>query len=199
MDDLVLVTGPVALRRPEPSDAAEFLDHVEASRDLHRGLVEPPASEVSFYAYVNRIRHPAYDGFLVRTVDSDRLVGVVNVNSIVRGSIQSASIGYYRLSDGGGRDAMSRAVARVVRHAFDDLGLHRVEANIQPSNARSIALVSSIGFTKEGYSPAFLRIGGEWRDHERWAVVAEHWILAPTTPPGARTARGSRRPARPNP
>lgn len=59
----------------------------------------------------------------------------------------------------------------VVRHAFRELGLHRVEANIQPGNLASIALVRSCGFSKEGYSPSYLKLGGRWRDHERWALV----------------------------
>ena len=56
-------------------------------------------------------------------------------------------------------------------HAFGQQGLHRVEANIQPGNTASVALVRSCGFSKEGYSPKYLKIGGRWRDHERWALV----------------------------
>jgi ribosomal-protein-alanine N-acetyltransferase len=56
---------------------------------------------------------------------------------------------------------------------FGDLGLHRVEANIQPGNTRSIGLVQRLGFEKEGFSRRYLKVGGEWRDHERWALLAE--------------------------
>ena len=68
---------------------------------------------------------------------------------------------------------MTEAVRLAAAHAFGVLGLHRLEANIQPENLRSIALVKRLGFRLEGFSPRYLRIGGEWRDHERWALLAE--------------------------
>jgi ribosomal-protein-alanine N-acetyltransferase len=74
-----------------------------------------------------------------------------------------------------GRGLMSEAVSLVVTQAFEELGLHRVEANIQPDNKPSIALVRGLGFRQEGYSPRYLRIAGEWRDHERWAILADEW------------------------
>jgi ribosomal-protein-alanine N-acetyltransferase len=63
----------------------------------------------------------------------------------------------------------------VLRNAFLNLRLHRVEANIQPDNHPSIALAKGAGFHREGFSPRYLKIGGRWRDHERWAILAEDW------------------------
>jgi [ribosomal protein S5]-alanine N-acetyltransferase len=63
----------------------------------------------------------------------------------------------------------------VLAESFGRLGLHRVEANIQPDNAASIALVRRCGFEREGFSPRYLRIGGAWKDHERWAIRSETW------------------------
>jgi ribosomal-protein-alanine N-acetyltransferase len=62
-------------------------------------------------------------------------------------------------------------------------GLHRVEANIQPDNLRSIHLVRSLGFRLEGHSPRYLRINGEWKDHDRYALTVEEWRVS-----GGRTA-----------
>jgi ribosomal-protein-alanine N-acetyltransferase len=70
---------------------------------------------------------------------------------------------------------MTEALQLMMRHAFDDLQLHRLEANIQPGNVASLALVKRAGFGREGYSRRYLKIGGRWRDHERWAILAEDW------------------------
>jgi ribosomal-protein-alanine N-acetyltransferase len=70
---------------------------------------------------------------------------------------------------------MREGLQLVLRHAFGPLGLHRLEANIQPENAPSIALVAGAGFHLEGLSPRYLKIAGRWRDHERWAILAEEF------------------------
>jgi ribosomal-protein-alanine N-acetyltransferase len=70
---------------------------------------------------------------------------------------------------------MTEGVRAVLGRVFGDLGLHRVEANIQPANLRSIALVRRLGFEKEGFSRRYLKVDGDWRDHERWALRAESW------------------------
>ncbi|MEP6742684.1 MAG: GNAT family protein [bacterium] len=63
----------------------------------------------------------------------------------------------------------------MLQYAFKKLKLHRVEANIQPANAASIALVKRAGFSREGFSRRYLKVCGRWRDHERWAIVVEDW------------------------
>jgi ribosomal-protein-alanine N-acetyltransferase len=70
---------------------------------------------------------------------------------------------------------MTAALPLVLRYVFVTLKLHRVEANIQPTNIPSIALVKRAGFRKEGYSPRYLKIAGRWRDHERWTMLVEDW------------------------
>jgi ribosomal-protein-alanine N-acetyltransferase len=63
----------------------------------------------------------------------------------------------------------------VLREAFRPLGLHRLEANIQPGNTASIALAKRRGFELEGFSPRYLKVGDRWRDHEHWAITKERW------------------------
>jgi len=108
---------------------------------------------------------------------SDAIAGVININNIVRGSFLSASLGYYAGAPFAGQGLMREGLELVKGYAFYTLGLHRLEANIQPGNERSIRLVESLGFECEGYSPRFLMINGRWRDHERWALLLEDWYL----------------------
>ena len=70
---------------------------------------------------------------------------------------------------------MTEGMDLVLRHAFVVLRLHRLEANIQPGNAASTALARRCGFEREGFSARYLKVGGRWRDHERWAIWAERW------------------------
>jgi ribosomal-protein-alanine N-acetyltransferase len=88
-------------------------------------------------------------------------------------TVQSAYLGYYGMSNFARTGLMTEALRAAVAYAFSELGLHRVEANIQPGNTASTALVRRLGFKQEGLSPRYLRINGEWRDHERWALLAD--------------------------
>jgi len=171
----VLRTRRFDLRPPRRGDVERFLGAVERSRPFHRELVEPPAGEESFDAYVRRSAGDTHRGFLVETRHGTELVGAVNLNNIVRGGLQSASLGYYRLSAAGGRHAIREAVSAVIGHGFGRLGLHRLEANILPDNLRSRQLAASLGFRCEGLSLEYLRVGGRWRDHERWALLHHEW------------------------
>jgi [ribosomal protein S5]-alanine N-acetyltransferase len=72
-----------------------------------------------------------------------------------------------------GQGYMTEAMRLVLAQAFGPLKLHRLEANIQPGNLASRALAARVGFELEGFSPKYLKVGGVWRDHERWAARAE--------------------------
>jgi len=68
---------------------------------------------------------------------------------------------------------MTQAVRLTLARAFADLGLHRIEANVQPGKVRSLAVLRRVGLRLEGYSPRCLKIGGVWRNHERWAILCD--------------------------
>lgn len=173
MGRLVARGTSIVLVRPRPDDEEEFLRGVHASRPLHDRWVAPPSTPAAYAAYLRRIRRTDNAGFLVRDGASGDICGVVNVNSIVRGALQSGFLGYYGFAGGAGRGSMTEGVLLTCGHAFERLGLHRLEANIQPENLRSIALVRRCGFTREGFSPHYLNVAGAWRDHERWAITVE--------------------------
>lgn len=168
------VVQPVRLERPALRHAQEFLRAVHGSRELHRRWVSPPADRGKFAQYVESLRIGNREGFVVVTGRED-IAGVVNVNEIVRGSFQSAYLGYYAFEPFAGRGFLRAGLSLVISRCFGELRLHRLEANIQPDNARSIALVKGLGFQMEGFSPGYLKIGGRWRDHERWALLADNW------------------------
>jgi ribosomal-protein-alanine N-acetyltransferase len=100
---------------------------------------------------------------------------VINLNAIVRGAFHNAFLGFYALAPFQGRGLVRAGLQQVIRRAFGPLGLHRLEANIQPDNARSSALVLSLGFRLEGFSPRYLQVAGRWRDHDRYALTVEEW------------------------
>lgn len=70
---------------------------------------------------------------------------------------------------------MSAGMKLILRHAFNELKLHRLEANVQPGNTKSLQLLMANGFNKEGYSPRYLNINDKWCDHERLAITIEDW------------------------
>jgi ribosomal-protein-alanine N-acetyltransferase len=165
----------VTLRVPRTSDRDEFLRLNRASRRLHRGLVAPPLTARQWAAYLARRRRPESPGFLVCRAEDGAIVGGININEIVRGPFKSGYLGYQIGAPFARRGYMTEALALTLKVAFGPLHLHRVEANIQPGNRASIALVRRAGFRREGLSPRYLKIGGRWRDHERWALTVEDW------------------------
>jgi len=165
----------VILRKPGIRHQEDFIAAVKRSRELHRGFVTPPDTVDRYRGYLNSLRRKNQSGFLVTLPESNELVGVINISEIVLGLFQSAYLGYYAFVPHAGRGLMREGLRQVIRRCFDDLRLHRLEANIQPENERSLALVKALGFDKEGYSPRYLHVCGEWRDHERWAVRSEQW------------------------
>ncbi|MFJ6635124.1 GNAT family N-acetyltransferase [Streptomyces sp. NPDC091376] len=176
----LVAEGPRTVIRPfRLDDAAEFTALARESGRLHRPWLFPPQTAAAYTVYARRlIEDPAKAGFLVCERADGRIAGFININNIVEGAFLSGALGYGAFAHAAGRGLMSEGLGLVVRHAFGPLGLHRLEANIQPRNASSIALVRRLGFRLEGFSPDFLFIDGAWRDHERWAITAEMEISA---------------------
>jgi ribosomal-protein-alanine N-acetyltransferase len=184
----------VELRRPHPRDRDEFLTGAQASRSLHRRWGPVPSTEEEFASFLRRSRMKSEERLLLRRCDDGALVGVFNLNQIFMGPFRNAYLGYYVFAPYEGRGYMREGLGLALEHAFGSLGLHRLEANIQPQNVRSIALVRGAGFRLEGYSPRYLKIGDRWRDHQRWAITVEDLPrrAAPSPTPQTRDARRRR-------
>jgi [ribosomal protein S5]-alanine N-acetyltransferase len=168
----------VYVRPPRQGDEYEFLALMRESRAFHRPWASAPTDPARFAAYLEDSGRPDFEAFLVCRIEDDQLVGFFNVSQIARGSLQSAYLGYAAAQRFARQGYMREGLELVLREAFLELRLHRLEANIQPGNAASIALARGAGFQREGFSPRYLKIGGRWRDHERWALLADDWRRA---------------------
>jgi len=156
---------------PTTSHADAFIGAVHRSKDLYHPWVLPPSTHEAYQEYLFKIATDRHYGFLIVEKESDKLVGVVNINEICRGVFQSGYLGYYAFKPFQSKGLMQQGMKLVIEHAFIKLKLHRLEANIQPENIASIKLVEKLNFQKEGYSPKYLKINGQWRDHIRFALL----------------------------
>ncbi|MDG4758288.1 GNAT family protein [Micromonospora sp. WMMD710] len=168
-----LRTGALAaIRRPRPTDADEFVAATRRSRDLHHPWLVAPTSAEEYDRYLARIRRRDSAGYLICDRASGAIAGYVNISGIVLGALRGGFLGYAAFAPFSGTGHASAGIALVIDHAFTTAGLHRLEANIQPGNEPSRRVARKLGFRLEGFSPNYLFVDGEWRDHERWAITA---------------------------
>ncbi|HET7152697.1 MAG TPA: GNAT family protein [Candidatus Kapabacteria bacterium] len=163
----------VALRYPHPGDGKEFTALNRASKDFYDCWVSPPVTQKQFKQYLERCAQTTVEGLLVCKADDGAIMGAINLSQIFHGNFGNAYMGYYIGAQYAGQGYMTEAMGLAIDHAFNKIKLHRLEANIQPGNKDSIALVKRLSFTRDGYSRRYLKIAGKWRDHERWAITAE--------------------------
>ena len=171
----LIVGKRIILRSPNHRDAEEFMKLNLQSSSFHRGLASPPKTRDDYSAFLTRARQQESEVFLICRKTDTAIAGSINLSQIFRGGFQNAYLGYYIGSAFSKQGYMTEAIQLILRYAFRELKLHRLEANIQPSNVASLALVRRAGFRREGYSPRYLKICGRWRDHERWAITVEDW------------------------
>jgi ribosomal-protein-alanine N-acetyltransferase len=174
--------GRVTLRLIAAADQGEFLGLVGASAGLHHPWMALAATPREFQDYLGRFDHITAEGFLICLRETGAIAGVAHINSIIRGRFQNGSLSYAAFAPAAGQGYMSEGLGLVLRYAFEQLRLHRLDAQIQPGNHASLRLVRRLGFRNEGYSPRLLFIDGAWRDHERWAITSDMIGIAPTGP-----------------
>lgn len=161
----------VSIRPAAQSDGPALIAANRAARAFHAPYAFPFTTREGFDAWFHGLHDGRRASFLA--FEGTTLAATINLNEIVRGIFLSAYLGYYAYPATAGRGVMTQALRLVIAEAFGPMGLHRLEANIQPSNTRSKALVQRLGFRLEGLSPGYLFIDNAWRDHERWALRAD--------------------------
>lgn len=186
LPDVVRRTERLTLRRLRPDDEAEFVRTVVESADDWRPWSPAAPSNLTpadlFQRELERAVSAAAAGTHLRLGafdDDHRLAGLFSLNEIVRGVFHSAHAGWQVRSGWTGRGLGTEGVRGLLAVAFDDppdgLGLHRVQANIIPTNAPSLRIAEKVGFRREGLAERYLRIAGEWQDHAMFALTAEEW------------------------
>lgn len=146
-----------------------------SSKKHLRGLANPPVDHQGFTRWLATNDLDTNESFLICVKNDDAIAGTIGLSQIFRKGFQNAYLGYLLGAGFVGKGYMTEAVSKMLRFAFVDLRLHRIEANVQPDNLPSIGVLVRNGFTKEGFSRKYLKIGGRWRDHERWAIIREDW------------------------
>ena len=174
---------------------AEMRDYEEwaALRERSRSFLVPwepvwPADDLTRSAFRRRVRvqteeierDEAYPLFIFD--EAETLVGGITIGQVSRGVAQAATLGYWMGQPFAGRGYMSRAVRAVAHYSFSSLRLHRLEAACLPHNHASAELLQSVGFTREGYARAYLRIAGIWQDHLLYAMLENDPILPSRRP-----------------
>lgn len=165
----------------EPGDAPVLADLLAQNRDflapwepvrpeayftLH-GQAEVIAESLERYADRTQVPRVILD-------ESGAVVGRINLNNVVRGAFQSASVGYWLAEEAGGRGIATAAVAEMVTVGFTVEGLHRLEAGTIPENVRSQAVLTRNGFVQFGYAPGYLSIAGRWQDHLLFQILSDN-------------------------
>ncbi|GAN91197.1 acetyltransferase [Gluconobacter frateurii M-2] len=165
----------ISLSKVSQKDAVDLVKANIESRSYHDPWSQPFITREGFDTWFDEQMSGSNMGFVARDLDTGGIVGITHLSQIFMRGFQNAYLGYYGMIGFAGRGLMTEAVRLTIQAAFNDVGLHRLEANIQPGNMKSIALVRRLGFRNEGFSPRYLRINGEWRDHERWALLRDEF------------------------
>ncbi|MDF1757754.1 MAG: GNAT family N-acetyltransferase [Legionellaceae bacterium] len=177
---MIIIGDKVSIRRISIDDEAKFISAVQRSEKHLAPWVNPPSNKEDFSLFLERASQDNQESFLVVTKNTNDLVGVVNLNNIIRSCFQSSHLGYYSFTPYIKKGLMTEALSLIINFAFFNLQLHRIESNIQPGNISSINLVKRCGFIEEGYAKNYLKINGFWKDHIQFSITLEQaqlfWI-----------------------
>lgn len=141
----------------EPLREAAFYEPAEVRTRLEKAAVAFEEGSAFHFAVIEN--------------ESGRMIGVCNFSNVIRGAFQACYLGFAIAGSHQGRGLMSEAVQAGIKYMFETAGLHRIMANYLPHNERSAALLKRLGFEREGYARAYLKIAGIWQDHVLTALT----------------------------
>lgn len=179
---MIMETERLFLKSPEEVTAKACADYYKKNRAFLEAF--EPAREDAFFTEKHHqalleAQQQAWiekRGFRFRIMEksaSDVVIGEIALSEIVMGAFCSCFLGYKLDEEHRNRGYMAEAVNRVVRFAFEETGLHRIEGNVMPRNGASIAVLEKCGFVREGVSQKYLRINGVWEDHVHYVIINE--------------------------
>lgn len=165
----------VYLQLAAAADLPALQQLYQQSSALHHPFAELPdfTHYLHEHRYLMRLSQPLTRPTV--SAPAQQIVGSFSLSGIIGGKFHSAYLGFEVFSPYQQQGLMRQGLRLLISHAFGQLGLHRLEANIQPANQASLALVKGAGFVQEGFSADYLYINGAWRDHTRWALLNPHW------------------------
>jgi ribosomal-protein-alanine N-acetyltransferase len=181
-DTLELYTQRLALKVLDPPFAERVLDFFVRNRAFLREW--NPTTTDDFYTvelHRDKLAHELelmrggamLRLHLFRREDAmfERVIGAITLNNIVRGAFQSCHLGYQIDQQEINQGLMTEAIGRAIAYAFDDMKLHRIEANVMPRNVRSRRVAEKLGFAEEGLATKYLKINGVWEDHIHYVML----------------------------
>lgn len=176
-----LAGSKIFLRYLEDTDAESLLDLQLRNREFFQKT--SPTFEDDYYTldekrkYIsNSIKQRENErehSFGIFLKDNGKLIGTINLFSIIRGPLQKCMIGYSLDKQYNGKGYTTEAVSLLVEFAFSELKLHRIEAGVKPDNIGSMRVLEKAGFQKEGIERKGVKINGQWEDHQIFAIISE--------------------------
>jgi ribosomal-protein-alanine N-acetyltransferase len=167
------VSARIVARPLTAGDEPAFVVLAVESFEFHRKWIKLPAEPNEFKRYLSKFDGENAFFFVICDAYSDSIVGFVSLSGIECEPYYRGRLGYGIFERYARMGYISAGLEQVIGFAFENLKLHRLEADIQPANIPSKRLVEKIGFTCEGVSRGFIRVNGEWMDHERWALTPD--------------------------
>lgn len=185
--EVELRTDRVVLRLAEEHEASAVLDYFSRNRaHLARWEPEPPPGFYTKAFWLERLGTYRRDRevgrahrFHVFERPSERVIGTVGISNIVRGCFHSAHLGFGLCASREGQGVMREACEAAIAYAWDELHLHRLEANHRPENTRSAAVLRRLGFVPFGYARDYVMIAGDWVDHVNTQLINSRWLPPP--------------------